>query len=238
MAAPVTTVVPFASLPTCAQACGHLYDANGACVPPAAPAGDSAAYASCFCANNLLAPFSTGTAGVCDNACTAPTDQGGLASIQGWYTSFCSGAAKGVQTTTGTAATTTTTNGSAPKQSNTGHYTWISGHWQWVIFIVVMVVGIAGIWVGACVWHRRYLRKKDRRYALGNPLAVRASTGAASGTTGLHDPTQLQPQQSGQLGPHGAPAAEADVGVFAFGTPPSNAYDTEKRRSRLGRRHG
>lgn len=28
--------------------------------------------------------------------------------------------------------------------------------------IVVLVVGIAAIWVGACVWRRRYVRRRDR----------------------------------------------------------------------------
>lgn len=43
----------------------------------------------------------------------------------------------------------------------------MSNHWQWVIFLVVMVVGIAGIWIGACIWRRRYLRRKDRQNTLG-----------------------------------------------------------------------
>lgn len=29
--------------------------------------------------------------------------------------------------------------------------------------LVVLVVGIAGIWIGACIWRRRYLKKKDRQ---------------------------------------------------------------------------
>ncbi|KAM0294921.1 hypothetical protein ACHAO9_001360 [Fusarium lateritium] len=33
--------------------------------------------------------------------------------------------------------------------------------------IVVLVVGIAAIWIGACIWRRRYLRKKDRQTSLG-----------------------------------------------------------------------
>jgi hypothetical protein len=32
--------------------------------------------------------------------------------------------------------------------------------------LVVLVVGIAGIWVGACIWRRRYLKKKDRQSTL------------------------------------------------------------------------
>lgn len=33
--------------------------------------------------------------------------------------------------------------------------------------LVVLIVGIAGIWIGACIWRRRYLRKKDRQSTLG-----------------------------------------------------------------------
>jgi hypothetical protein len=40
-----------------------------------------------------------------------------------------------------------------------------------------MIVAIVGIWVGACIWRRRYLRKKDRRYALGTNLARATESG-------------------------------------------------------------
>lgn len=36
--------------------------------------------------------------------------------------------------------------------------------------IVIVVVGIAGIWIGACIWRRKYLRKKDRMYEMGKGL--------------------------------------------------------------------
>lgn len=53
----------------------------------------------------------------------------------------------------------------------------VSSHWRWVVFIVIMVVGIAGIWIGAAIWRRHYLRKKDRQYALGKNLARRTGSG-------------------------------------------------------------
>ncbi|KAI5866565.1 hypothetical protein GGS23DRAFT_276983 [Durotheca rogersii] len=46
----------------------------------------------------------------------------------------------------------------------------LSTHWQWVVMIVIIFVGIVGIWVGACIWRRKYLRKKDRMYELGKGL--------------------------------------------------------------------
>jgi hypothetical protein len=78
---------PIATLPACVTKCGPLYDVNGACVPPVAPAADQSTYESCFCNDPRLAPFKTGTSGVCDAACvTNPAD---LGVIQGWYADFC-----------------------------------------------------------------------------------------------------------------------------------------------------
>lgn len=61
----------------------------------------------------------------------------------------------------------------------------ISNHWQWVIFIVVLVVGIAGIWIGACIWRRRYIRKRELRKQAGLTdswgSGVPATDGAAAG---------------------------------------------------------
>lgn len=45
--------------------------------------------------------------------------------------------------------------------------------------IVVLVVGIAAIWIGACVWRRRYLRKKDQM-----ALAPKHSGGATNPSWG------------------------------------------------------
>ncbi|KXJ91438.1 hypothetical protein Micbo1qcDRAFT_175640 [Microdochium bolleyi] len=165
MALPVTTIMPFGSLPSCAAVCGPLYDANGGCVPPAAPTAQPSVYESCFCGNKALQPFSASPSGVCDAACSNPQD---LASIQGWYKSFCAGKA---------AAPTGTNSGSVPTSSSTSTPvkngdggSWISSHWQWVVFIVVVIVAIIAIWTGACIWRRKYLKKKDRMYELGKGL--------------------------------------------------------------------
>ncbi|KAI9903751.1 hypothetical protein N3K66_000280 [Trichothecium roseum] len=163
---PVTTIPPFADtniLPSCAAACVPLYDANGACVPPAVNPGQPAAYTSCFCADSRVTAFSTASSGVCDNACGAP----GLGSIQSWFNSMCGGGGGGTTTDTDGSATTgldddegSSGNSDFKLDEDTGD--WLSGHWQYVVMIVVLVVGIAAIWVGACVWRRRYVRKRDR----------------------------------------------------------------------------
>jgi len=218
-----TTLFPVATLPACVTSCGHLYDANGACVPPAQPAATLASYASCFCSNSLLTPFSTGTAGVCDNACTA--EAGGLSSIQAWFTSYCSANAKGElagegATVTMTASVTGSSGAGGSGGSSDGGGAsgdWLSTHWQWVVFIVVVAVGIAGIWVGACVWRRRYLRKKDREYALGRSLG---GAGAAAPSQGASQPGVRMPQ----------------AGMFAPASiSTANVYETEKPQSKRER---
>jgi len=55
-----------------------------------------------------------------------------------------------------------------------------------------MVVGIIAIWVGACIWRKRYLRKRDRQYALGTNLAHATESGRvvpnASNAGSIHVP--------------------------------------------------
>ncbi|PTB66823.1 hypothetical protein BBK36DRAFT_1198532 [Trichoderma citrinoviride] len=191
--APITTLVPFADraqLPACAAACGHLYDANGACVPPAIPTNTPAAYTSCFCFDPRLAPFSTTTAGVCDNACTG--DPNGLASITNWYHSVCN--VKNVAAPTTTSTTTTTTgNPSAPQRTDQAPSgDWISNHWQWVVMLVILVVGIAGIWIGACIWRRRYLRNRELRRQAGGGNTNSWGSGVPAAEAGAGIPMTYQ----------------------------------------------
>ncbi|KAK3904516.1 hypothetical protein C8A05DRAFT_31696 [Staphylotrichum tortipilum] len=197
-----TTLFPVATLPPCATKCGALYDVNGACVPPAAPTADASTYDSCFCNDQRLAPFKSGTSGVCDQACAANND---LASIQNWFTNFCDNvpaADNQKPTTTGTSSTGRPASGASNQGGGGGGgNTWLSNHYQWVIFLVIMVVAIIGIWVGACIWRRRYVRKKDRVYALGTNLAratesgrVVPNTSAASihvPAAGMFDPAPI-----------------------------------------------
>ncbi|KAM0281038.1 hypothetical protein ACHAQH_003767 [Verticillium albo-atrum] len=176
-ALPSTTIIPFGSLPACAANCGVLYDANGGCVPPAS--GNSVDN-NCFCDFAALQPFQQGSVnGVCDAAGCAPSD---LTSIQSWYTSFCTAAlgdsTPTITTGTGTAASSTPSSGGSAGNSNSGQSggggDWISNHWRWVIAIVILIVGIAGIWVGACIWRRRYLKRKDRSNQFGKHTSATA----------------------------------------------------------------
>ncbi|KAK2612737.1 hypothetical protein QQS21_001188 [Conoideocrella luteorostrata] len=191
------TIPPFEDpqkLPACAKGCQPLWDANGGCVPGAVPAAATSVYNECFCANGQVAAFSKGAAGVCDNAC--PGNPQGLSSIAGWFQSFCNVKAGATPKTSGTNANAPgATNSPGSSGSNSGGSSggggdWLSNHWQWVIMLVILVVGIAGIWIGACIWRRRYLRKKDRQTSLGqkhsgsasNPSWGPAVTGSDSAT--------------------------------------------------------
>jgi hypothetical protein len=212
MADPVTTIPPFANtkeLPACATFCGPLYDANGACVPPVVPVGQASAYTACFCAHSTVAPFSSASAGICDEACQPD----GLASIQNWFQGICgvekkpddnggnnggSDGSNGGSGGSGQQGATGANGGvNKPVPIDNGGGDWISNHWQWVIMLVVLVVGIAGIWVGACIWRRRHLKKKDRQSTLPQKQSGSVShpswgpdmaPGAANGGPGVFMP--------------------------------------------------
>ncbi|KAK3941119.1 hypothetical protein QBC46DRAFT_110314 [Diplogelasinospora grovesii] len=216
-----TTVFPVQSLPACVSSCGVLFDVNGACVPPAQPTAAASVYDSCFCNDARLAPFKTGTAGVCDNACTAtPTD---LGSIQAWYTSLCANIA---QVGGDGATTTTSSSGGATAGASSnggGGGTWLSTHYQWVIFLVIMVVAIAGIWTGACIWRKKYLRKKDREYALGKNLAH--ATGSGRVVPNVSNAGSLHVPGAGMF----MPAPISAAGVYNDKAPTAAAGEKPKK---------
>ncbi|KAI9683326.1 MAG: hypothetical protein M1829_005396 [Trizodia sp. TS-e1964] len=217
------------TLPACSTACNPLYQAQYACVPPAAPASGPEIYTTCFCQSNFLIPLKAGAAGLCDTACSTAD----LALIHNWYNAKCgAGAATttipgvGVTTTvvvdapgaattspatttagtTSTASTTlnaalpgSTTTSSSSSASNTDPpQTWIQSHYQWVIMLVVIFVGLALISVAGVYFRRRYHRKRDA--ALGPTLP---STMAA-GALGTRPASVAAPAQSAQMhwGPH------------------------------------
>lgn len=117
-------IVPFSSnLPSCASQCGPLSDVQGACVPPITADVSS----SCFCANDKLKPFLTGSSGVaqvCGAAsCTSDTD---LQSIETWYQQYCN-----IQST----STTTSSSGSAATSSSSSGSASNSTHQSWYVFL-------------------------------------------------------------------------------------------------------
>lgn len=103
------------ALPSCANTCTALYNAQTACVPPAAPATNQASYTGCFCQSAYLAPLYRSAAGVCDQACGGAD----LTQIQRWYAGLCGRpAGAGVVAASGSSASagaTATTSSAGPK---------------------------------------------------------------------------------------------------------------------------
>ncbi|KAF2970187.1 hypothetical protein GQX73_g3356 [Xylaria multiplex] len=209
MSTPSTTIVPFASLPSCAVDCGALYDANGACVPPVNTATDETAWDTCFCAYDTLQPLKSGANDVCNGACNA--DSQGLSSIQSWFTSLCNEVAGA--TTATTSATSSGTAGSGNSGNSNQGGNWASTHVNWIVFIVVVVVAIIGIWTGACIWRRKYLKKKDRLYELGKglPSTVAVNTHGNIVGTNARDSTISNGPGVFMSGPGGAPTEQPET---------------------------
>lgn len=213
-----TTIVPFSTLPLCAQACGPLQDAQGAC----AGSGLTSSSTSCFCAFQALSPFYTSTLGVCNDACSGsisgyPAEPNGLMAIQAWFSTFCkssqatttaaAGGGQSTSTSSSSASTSTVASGGSSSSAGGTWYviflSWPQGrthvspnhafyfnalnyipsdsanistfrldtHKQWVAMIVVVFFGIAGIWIGAWLLRRRYLKKHDKSFEMKPPAA-------------------------------------------------------------------
>jgi hypothetical protein len=43
--------------------------------------------------------------------------------------------------------------------------------------LIILIIAIVGGWVGACIWRRAYLRKKERQYELRPPAIPWAPAG-------------------------------------------------------------
>jgi hypothetical protein len=72
------------SLPACGQQCPTLLQAQGGCVPPAAPVTNPNIYQSCFCQSAFLTPLFTGATSLCP-ACS-PAEMG---TIESWFQESC-----------------------------------------------------------------------------------------------------------------------------------------------------
>lgn len=87
--------------------------------------------------------------------------------------------------------------------------------------LVVLVVAIAGIWIGACIWRRRYLRKKDRQSTIGQKQS--GSRTNPSWGPGFADTPNLAPTP-----PSDDPRTK---GSFMPGTAAAAATDTQPEKS-------
>ncbi|KAI8949682.1 hypothetical protein F4801DRAFT_580221 [Xylaria longipes] len=170
---------------------------------------------TCFCAFGSLQPLKSGATDVCMGSCSA--DPQGLSSIQSWFTSLCNKAAEATTATATTSATSTNTGNSGNSKQGGGN--WASTHVNWIVFIVVVVVAIIGIWTGACIWRRKYLKKKDRLYELGKGL-----------------PSTVAVNTQGNLVGADARASTISNGPGLFMSGPGGVEQPESHRNRWGRR--
>ncbi|KAL1852310.1 hypothetical protein Plec18170_006038 [Paecilomyces lecythidis] len=168
-AAQSVTLLPSAgsdTFPACAVDCQTLEQAQDSCVPPAAPVTNQATYVSCFCQSALLTQLRSSPAGVC-SACSAADSQ----KLQQWYNNFCSTGGN-VQTTTTSTSTTATNAAAAAAATTTGSHTksypsppsWISTHYQWIIMIIILAIGLTAIALGGMWLKRRYDAKRPGLY--------------------------------------------------------------------------
>ena len=72
------------ALPTCAQQCPVIIQAQAACVPPSAPVTNQAAYESCFCQSGYLKTITTDTT-PCSGVCSGND----LTQLSEWYSNTC-----------------------------------------------------------------------------------------------------------------------------------------------------
>ncbi len=93
------------TLPACAQQCPVLIQAQGGCVPPAAPVTNQGIYQSCFCQSTFLQPLYGGPTPLCPSC--PPAD---MTTIQNWFQGLCKpGAPQGGQQPAPTTTTPSTT---------------------------------------------------------------------------------------------------------------------------------
>ncbi|OBT70110.1 hypothetical protein VE03_00481 [Pseudogymnoascus sp. 23342-1-I1] len=166
-------IVPFNTLPLCAQSCGPLFDVAYSCIPPATTAASN----SCFCKDARTTSVGlTGAANTCSTACTVAAD---LTAVQTWYNNLCASSGTAT-TTTGTVSTETgSTDAGSTDTSSTGDgttavakkKTWMESHYQYVIMIVIIVVAFVGGWILAAFFRKRYLRKRELNYEMRPPTA-------------------------------------------------------------------
>ncbi|KAF2266267.1 hypothetical protein CC78DRAFT_531670 [Lojkania enalia] len=180
-------VVDYSKLPDCAQQCTVFKDAEANCVPPRALTTDQSTYQSCFCSSALILDLHSSGAPCQSTPQQTICSAEDATKISQYYIGLCNGpvvappeastttAAETTGTATTTAATGTSTVGAAGvgQGANAGQTdkkeSWWSGHWQWILMVIIIAIAIVFFWVGGVWLRRRHDRKKD---------AARANVGA------------------------------------------------------------
>ncbi|KAF2759309.1 hypothetical protein EJ05DRAFT_537604 [Pseudovirgaria hyperparasitica] len=215
-------IIPFSSLPACAATCPELNAANDVCVPPAVPAGNTDSYRTCVCNSDRLAALITNPKAVCASVCTTDSD---FQAIQSGYNTLC-----GRNSDTGTNnpgatsanAGAASTNSPSPNSTqNNEDKSWISTHWGWIIFAVVLVVAMVGGGFGGAWLKRRHRRRVDARNA--NVASTDNVPHQAEMNTSATMPVATAPAMTQVLGNRGM-----DSGI----APPRRAFTGRSTRSR------
>ncbi|KAL8992815.1 MAG: hypothetical protein Q9169_006816 [Polycauliona sp. 2 TL-2023] len=161
-----------ANLPACAQQCTELTGAQTACTAPANPPPGATYGLPCFCGFAPLSNLKLDTPTQLCATCSSSDN----AAIQSWYKGTCSNggqtsSAPNQQTTPTTtpassrAATPNPTNqanniSNRPGQTTNGEQKgWISTHWQWLVMVIILILGLGGLAIGG-VYLKRYIHRR------------------------------------------------------------------------------
>ncbi|KAF7586418.1 hypothetical protein BBP40_008925 [Aspergillus hancockii] len=200
-----TSLLPSAasdSFPQCALSCSILQQAQSACIPPSAPANGRSTYVSCFCQSSLIGQLKQSADGTCTDTCTNASDR---SLLKTWYSDFCSSGGKSTASQSSAAAASSSTSPSSAKSQNSypAPPSWWSGHYQWVIMVIVLIVGFGALAVLG-VWLKR---RHDAKY----PNLYHAGSGSNSGLLfNRGQNASPGPKQPGQFMPTPSPVNPAD----------------------------
>lgn len=184
------------ALPSCAQQCTLLSQAQAACVPPANPVTNQATYESCFCQSGYLTQLRNSPQTVCGDVCSGSD----LAEVATWYTNNCAdggtaaaaaASSSATSTSAATAAPTYAVAGSSTSTSGTTQNTtpkeqgWWATHWKWVMMVIIIFVALGVMALVAILVRRRYSRRQDQMKGRFNDgITTRSMTTAQDGGKG------------------------------------------------------
>jgi hypothetical protein len=195
------------NFPACAASCALLEQAQSTCLAQTGQQSSGLAAENCFCQSATLQGLYSTPDAICVAECPTASDR---VNLRTWFTSFCAqvgqgvdpnASASGATSTTVVTSTSTNTNGptstagtvSAEQHASSGSKGWFSTHWQWIVMVIVLAVGLGGLAWLLIFLRNRHRRKLDERRAQigGFPSAREKAMGARSATPDLWGPHQV-----------------------------------------------
>lgn len=200
------------TLPACGQQCPVFLQAQGGCIPPAAPVTNQGIYQSCFCQSTFLQPLYGGPTPLCPTCSTAD-----MATVQNWFQGLCkqgapvAGQQPAPTTTTSssssTSATQAATSGAGlmganetPSGPQPSWYTSpqaqlftklisnrqrMSTHWRWVVMLIMLFIGLGLLAFAFWFLHRRYRRRHGAHAT--TPAVTQPDLGVWAPGQSVHD---------------------------------------------------